>query len=281
MARGFAPVEISGSTRSSWPWVHNVSVKPDSGAKIRAAADALGARLSVHAPYYINLNSGARQGRGQHPARSSWPGAARRGSGRNVVLHLGFYHAGDRADVYARVRDGLAEAAGRLAACTDVDASAVCPAAELMGRVSQFGDLDEVLRLCQDVPGCAPCIDVAHWHARTGAYNTAAEFESLFRSVADALGRRALPGRPRPHQQHRCRPLSENTCTSRAATSMRAPFLEASRPSRPAGHGRRREPGAGARRALADRAAARGAPWIAVSSPPGARRGPTEGRLRP
>lgn len=174
-------------------WVHSVSVKPDGGAKIRAAADALGVRLSVHAPYYINLNSPepdkveASIGRIVLAGRgAAWVGA------RNVVLHLGFYHAGDRADVYARVRDGLAEAAGRLAACTDVDASAVCLRPELMGRVSQFGDLDEVLRLCQDVPGCAPCIDVAHWHARTGAYNTAAEFESLFRSVADALGPAAL-----------------------------------------------------------------------------------------
>ncbi|MEO8084284.1 MAG: TIM barrel protein [Ardenticatenales bacterium] len=174
-------------------WVHSVSVKPEGGAKIRAAAAADGVRLSVHAPYYINLNSPepdkieASIGRIVLAGRgAAWVGA------RNVVLHLGFYHADDRADVYARVRDGLLEARARLAACEDVDASAVCLRPELMGRVSQFGDLDEVLRLCQDVPGIGPCLDVAHWHARTGAWNTAREFETFFQTVGDALGPAAL-----------------------------------------------------------------------------------------
>ncbi|MBK6768454.1 MAG: TIM barrel protein [Ardenticatenales bacterium] len=174
-------------------WVHSVSVKPEGGAKIRAAAESMGVRLSVHAPYYINLNSPepdkveASIGRIVLAARgAAWVGA------RNVVLHLGFYHTGDRADVYARMRDGLLEALSRIADADDIDPTTVCLRPELMGRASQFGDLDEVLRLCQDVPGIAPCLDVAHWHARTGAWNTAHEFESFFRAVRDALGPAAL-----------------------------------------------------------------------------------------
>lgn len=174
-------------------WVHSVSVTPEGGARIRAAAAEHGVRLSVHAPYYINLNSPepdkvaasidriVRAGRG-----AAWVGA------RDVVLHLGYYHADDRAAVYGRVRDRLREAADRLAAADDVDAGAVCLRPELMGRASQFGDLDEVLRLCADVPGTRPCIDIAHWHARTGAWNDHEAFAALFDAVGDALGPGAL-----------------------------------------------------------------------------------------
>ena len=38
-------------------WVHGVSIREASAAAVRAASERLGVRLSVHAPYYINLNS--------------------------------------------------------------------------------------------------------------------------------------------------------------------------------------------------------------------------------
>lgn len=174
-------------------WVHSVSVKPEGGMRIKAAAAELGVRLSVHAPYYINLNSPepdkvaasilriVQAGRG-----AAWVGA------RDVVLHLGYHHADDRPTVFRRVRDRLAEARDRLAADDDIDAGAVCLRPELMGRVSQFGDLDEVLALCAEVAGTAPCIDIAHLHARTGAWNSHRAFEALFDAIGDALGAAAL-----------------------------------------------------------------------------------------
>jgi len=39
---------------------------------------------------------------------------------------------------------------------------------EVMGKVSQFGTLDELLNLAAETGGPAPCIDFAHWRARTG-----------------------------------------------------------------------------------------------------------------
>ena len=38
----------------------------------------------------------------------------------------------------------------------------------------------------------APCVDFAHWHARTGASNSYAEFVSMLETVEKRLGRPAL-----------------------------------------------------------------------------------------
>jgi deoxyribonuclease-4 len=64
---------------------------------------------------------------------------------------------------------------------------------ELMGKRSQFGALNEVLRLSNELQGAvAPCIDFAHWHARTAAFNTYDEFATVLTQVKERLGEMAL-----------------------------------------------------------------------------------------
>ena len=61
-----------------------------------------------------------------------------------------------------------------------------------MGKISQFGSLEELLNLCSEVEGLAPCLDFAHLHARTGKYNSYYEFKSVLNQVEKRLGRPAL-----------------------------------------------------------------------------------------
>jgi len=42
------------------------------------------------------------------------------------------------------------------------------------------------------VEGVAPCVDFAHWHARTGGFNSYEEFAAMLQQVEDSLGRQAL-----------------------------------------------------------------------------------------
>ena len=63
---------------------------------------------------------------------------------------------------------------------------------EVMGKPSQFGTVEEILHLCQELEGVAPCLDFAHWHARTGAFNSYREFAAVLQQVDDWLGRAAL-----------------------------------------------------------------------------------------
>ena len=148
-----------------------------------------GVRLSAHAPYFVNLNAHepekiwASQQRILQTARiSSIFGA------ESIVFHAGFYLGDPPHDVYNRVKDYLAEIANRL----KQENIRLWLRPEVTGKGTQFGTIDEVLNLCTEIEGVAPCIDFAHWHARTGGFNSYAEFASMLRKVKGRLGDNAL-----------------------------------------------------------------------------------------
>lgn len=65
---------------------------------------------------------------------------------------------------------------------------------ETMGKLSQFGSLEEVLNLSQDLgPHIMPCIDFAHLHARSiGKLKTYQEFYKIIDDIQHKLGKKAI-----------------------------------------------------------------------------------------
>ena len=61
-----------------------------------------------------------------------------------------------------------------------------------MGKPSTFGTLEEILNLCTELEGVGICMDFAHWHARTGIFNSYQEFTSILRQIKERLGKAAL-----------------------------------------------------------------------------------------
>ena len=61
-----------------------------------------------------------------------------------------------------------------------------------MGKISEFGTIEEVLNLSTELRRVAPCLDFAHWHARTGQFNSYQEFSSILEQLQERLGRTAL-----------------------------------------------------------------------------------------
>lgn len=146
-------------------------------------------KLSAHAPYFINLNAHepekirASQDRIIQTARiASLCGA------ESIVFHAAFYLGDSPGEVYTRVRESLKEVMHQLKRKNN----RVWVRPEIAGKPSQFGNLDEVLDLCAELEGVAPCIDFAHWHARTGAFNSYPEFASILQRIKERLGRAAL-----------------------------------------------------------------------------------------
>ena len=170
-------------------WVHSVRASEKTCAAIRAAAEKYHVTLSVHAPYYINLNSQTAEAMAKSDARLL--AAARIGwqaGARDIVFHPGSYHNQPPDQVYERVREKLLEIRGIL----DAEGVDVILRPETMGKPAVFGTLDELLQLSRDIPGVLPCIDFAHLHARAGAINSYAEFVDVLRAVEQALGREGL-----------------------------------------------------------------------------------------
>lgn len=146
-------------------------------------------KLSAHAPYFINLNAHepekirASQDRIIQTARI----AALCGA-ESIVFHAAFY-IGDPPDkTYSRVKESLGEVMHQLKR----ENNRVWIRPEIMGKPSQFGSLEEILDLCTELEGVAPCIDFAHGHARTGAFNSYPGFASILQQVKERLGKTAL-----------------------------------------------------------------------------------------
>ena len=143
-------------------FTYGVRMPPAAAEEVGRLADRLGIRLSVHAPYYINLASDepAKVAASHTRILESCHRAHLMGA-RNVTFHAGFYQ-GKRADhAYRLIRDQLAALLRTIRRRRWQ--VVLCP--ETTGKTSQFGSLEELLRLMADT-GCGLTVDFAHLYAR-------------------------------------------------------------------------------------------------------------------
>jgi deoxyribonuclease IV len=170
-------------------FVQGVRMKSAEAVRVGQVAAQNNIRLSVHAPYFINLNareaekvSASQQRIFQAAFIAGQLGAS------SVVFHPAFY-LGDQPDqVFQAVKKNLADVLVRLRE----NNVRVLLRPEVTGKGSQFGNLDEVLSLSQELEGVAPCIDFSHWHARTGENNSYNEFQNVLKIIESRLGRPSL-----------------------------------------------------------------------------------------
>jgi deoxyribonuclease-4 len=170
-------------------WVQSVRVSDETCALIKLTAQKYHLSLSIHAPYFINLNSQTDDLMRKSDERLL--AAARKGflaGARDIVFHPGSYHTQPPEQVYERARQKLLE----LTAILRAEKVKVILRPETMGKSAMFGTLDETIQLSRDVPGVLPAIDFAHLHARTGKLNTYEEFAAMLKAVKDGLGKKGL-----------------------------------------------------------------------------------------
>jgi deoxyribonuclease IV len=178
---GFDHLEIA--------WVQSVRVTDEACDAIKAAALEHHFTLSVHAPYYINLNSLTADLMRKSDERLL--AAARKGyraGARDIVFHPGSYHNQPPETVYERAKEKLLE----ITAILRKERVKVTLRPETMGKSAMFGTLEETVQLSQDVPGVLPAIDFAHCHARTAKLNSYKEFAAMLKTVEKGLGRKGL-----------------------------------------------------------------------------------------
>jgi deoxyribonuclease-4 len=186
---GIAHIRELGLDCMELAWVRRVSMGEKTATKVRQKAEKCQVALSVHAPYYINLNSAeadkveASRRRILKAARAGWLCGA-----RNIVFHAAFYHDDLPEVVYERVKRHLVELTQELRA--EGNDTVLRP--ETTGKQSQFGTLEELLALSREVEGVAPCVDFAHLHARTGQNNSYEEFATILSKIKGTLGQAGL-----------------------------------------------------------------------------------------
>jgi deoxyribonuclease-4 len=179
-----------GLTALELGWVRSVRVSEATCAKIKSAASESGIHLSVHAPYYINLNADDVE----------WPKSRKRlmdaahfgnlAGATDIVFHPGSYFGRDPADV-------LEISISRLRGCVDelhASGNPITLRPETMGKSAMLGSLQDTLTMAREIDGVDPCLDFAHLHARPGdgSVNTLDEWTAILMAYQKALGKRAL-----------------------------------------------------------------------------------------
>jgi len=166
-----------------------VNIGTEHAMLIGQAALVNGIQLSLHAPYYINLASldPEKQQKTIGYIIESLK-AARDMGAKRVIFHPGSAAqtetrgmAMDLASVLLKRAIYEADEQKLMDNCT------LCP--EVMGKINQLGDLDEVMTLCQLDDRLIPCIDFGHYNARTqGGLRTADDYRFVCQAIANALG---------------------------------------------------------------------------------------------
>ncbi len=162
--------------------------KPDAEKVAKIAADVKIA-LSAHAPYALNFN--AREPQKIRISQSYLFTAAEIAylcGAKSVVFHPAYYMGDSSEQAYRTVKTALSEVLEKM----EEKGIDITLRPEVSGKSSQFGTITEIAELCSALPNTKPCIDFAHWHARTGAYNTYKEFASILDEVSNILGKEAM-----------------------------------------------------------------------------------------
>jgi len=168
-------------------FVHGVNLREGDGEKIRELTKGSGFTVTAHGPYYVNLNA-------KEPAKQEasvkrvldTARALHACGGTSATFHPGFYLKQEQDQVYENVKKRLKAITKQLRdEGTDVTVSP-----ETTGKGTQFGSLQELIRMAQDVEGLGLCVDFAHLHARSnGAYNTPEEFHDTMAAIEEGLGK--------------------------------------------------------------------------------------------
>ncbi len=171
-------------------WVRSVRVSEKTCAAIKETAATHGVALSVHAPYFINLNADDEE----------WPKSRKRlmdaatygylAGATDIVFHPGSYFGRPPDEVLPKAIARLQDVVAELKAL----GIHVTLRPETMGKAAVIGSLEDTLRMSQEVPNVAPCLDFAHLHARPGdgSMNTYDEWAQVLEKYAQALGEEAL-----------------------------------------------------------------------------------------
>lgn len=179
-----------GLTAFELGWVQSVRVSEETCAAIKQTAKEEGVSLSVHAPYFFNLNA----------TDEEWPKSRKRlmdaahygnlAGATDIIFHPGSYFERPPAEV-------LKVAIPRLKSCADElrkKGNPVILRPETMGKSAMLGSLEDTLEMSKAIQGVQPCLDFAHLHARPGdgTMNTVKEWTKLLEAYRAALGKDAL-----------------------------------------------------------------------------------------
>ena len=142
-------------------FTYSVYIKENETQAIAQKAKELEIELSIHAPYFVNLNSAEKEKREATKKRildcckiGELLGA------KIVVFHPGYYGE-NKETAFSQIKLGILELMKEIKSRS----YKIKIAPETMGKINVFGSVEEISRLVKET-NCSFCIDFAHILAR-------------------------------------------------------------------------------------------------------------------
>ena len=167
-------------------FVHGVRISDENKAVVKENSKSF--VITAHAPFYINLNSPEQEKIDASVERIiETINVASDVDAYSITFHAAFYMGKDKETVYSIVKEGFEKILNQ------TEGKKVWIRPETTGKATQWGDLEEVIRLSNEFENVLPCVDFSHLHARTnGGYNTYDDFCKILDNLGTKIGQYAL-----------------------------------------------------------------------------------------
>lgn len=169
-------------------FVHGVRMSENSQTVVKKASENF--IITAHGPYYINLNSKEQEKIDASVVRIVDTAImADKVGAYSITYHAAFYMNNDKKVVF----DKVVNETKRIIDIVEKEDLKVWIRPETTGKVTQWGDLDEIIALSKEFKQVLPCVDFAHLHARTGGeLNGYDDFCGILDKIGTEIGQYAL-----------------------------------------------------------------------------------------
>ena len=188
--KAFEVLEQLGLDGMEIEFVHGVRMSPQNQKLVKEQSKSKNMVLTAHGPYYINLNSKEEEKIEASKKRIIDTAKMAETLGAySITYHAAFYMGMDKETVYNKVEKSMAEITETLKSQN----IKIWVRPETTGKATQWGDVEEIVRLSKTFEQVLPCVDFSHLHARTnGEYNTYDEFAKVCEPIGNDIGDYAL-----------------------------------------------------------------------------------------
>jgi len=171
-------------------WGAKPQIKKEEAEKLGLKAKEKDVWLSLHGSYFINFCGEKDVVEASKQRLIACATAAAWMNAHVLVFHPGFYGKKSQKDVFKSCLEALKDIVETL---KNLGIKNVKIGPETMGKLSQFGSLDEILSLCEQVEQTQPVIDWAHLHARdNGRFKTENDFRKVLEEIEKRLGTESI-----------------------------------------------------------------------------------------
>ena len=169
-------------------FVHGVRMKDEHREFVKEKSNNF--VITAHGPFYINLNSQEEDKIDASVQRIiDTASVASQAGAFSITYHAAFYMGKDKETVYNQVKTQTK----RITDVLEKENIKVWVRPETTGKATQWGDLDEIIKLSNEFEQVLPCVDFSHLHARTaGEFNTYDEFSRILEKMGKEIGQYAL-----------------------------------------------------------------------------------------